>query len=102
MFDFKFDRPFYKERDFLKVISVPRSTFYSWQREWIALGNDPSEMGKVEMRGSSSVYWNGPKFLKWMIEHKVKQPTKYDYEEEGKKKALLVISNLKKKNKGDN
>ena len=66
MFDFKFDRPFYRERDFLKIISIPRSTFYSWQSEWIAKGNDPKEMGKITMKESSSVYWNGPIFLKWL------------------------------------
>ena len=97
MFNFKFDRPFYKEKDFLKIISIPRSTFYSWQSEWISKGRDPRLMGKVYIKGSSSVYWNGPLFLDWMIKHKIKHDPKYDYEEEHKNKALVVINNLKKR-----
>ena len=97
MFDFKFDRPFYKEKDFLKIISIPRSTFHSWQSEWISKGRDPRLMGKVYIKGSSSVYWNGPKFLKWLIENKIKQNPKYDYQEEQKKTALVVINKLNKR-----
>ena len=97
MFDFKFDRPFYKEKEFLKIVPVPRSTFFHWQNEWISKGNDPLEMGKMEMRDSSAVYWNGPKFLKWLIENKIKQNPKYDYQEEQKKTALVVINKLNKR-----
>ena len=39
--DFKFDKPFYSERELLKLVPVKRSTFYSWQSQWISLGNDP-------------------------------------------------------------
>jgi hypothetical protein len=49
------------------------------------------------MRDSSAVYWNGPKFLKWLIENKIKQNPKYDYQEEQKKTALVVINKLNKK-----
>ena len=97
MFDFKFDRPFYKEKEFLKIVPIPRSTFFAYQSEWISKGHDPSEMGKVEMRDSSAGYWNGPKFLKWLIENKIKQNPKYDYQEEQKKTALVVINKLNKK-----
>ena len=88
MFNFKFDRPFYKEKEFLKIVPVPRSTFFHWQNEWISKGYDPLEMGKMEMRDSSAVYWNGPKFL---------QNPKYDYEEEHKKTALVVVNKLKQR-----
>ena len=97
MFNFKFDRPFYKEKDFLKIISISRATFYSWQSEWISKGGHPKDMGKIILKGSSSVYWNGPLFLDWMIKHKIKHDPKYDYEEEHKNKALVVINNLKKR-----
>ena len=97
MFDFKFDRPFYRERDFLKIISIPRSTFYSWQSEWIAQGRDPRDMGKITIKGSSSVYWNGPIFLKWLIKYKIETDPKWDYEEEHKNKALVVVHKLNKR-----
>ena len=45
--NFKFDKPFYPERELLKIIPIKRSTFYAWQSEWIAKGNDPALMGKV-------------------------------------------------------
>ena len=45
--DFKFDKPFYSERELLKLVPVKRSTFYSWQSQWISFGNDPREMGKI-------------------------------------------------------
>ena len=44
--DFNFKQPFYKESELLKIIPIKRS-FYSWQSEWIANGNDPREMGKI-------------------------------------------------------
>ena len=95
--DVNFDRPFNKEKDVLKIISISRATFYSWQSEWISKGGDPKDMGKIILKGSSSVYWNGPLFLDWMIKHKIKHDPKYDYEEEHKNKALVVINNLKKR-----
>ena len=50
--DFKFDKPFYSERELLKVVPVKRSTFYSWQSQWISFGNDPREMGKILIQNS--------------------------------------------------
>ena len=35
------------ESELLKIIPIKRSTFYSWQSEWIANGNDPRDMGKL-------------------------------------------------------
>ena len=97
MFNFKFDRPFYKEKEFLKIINISRSTCFKWQSEWIQKGGDPRDMGKVLINGSTTCYWNGPKYLDWMIKYKVNHKVKYDYEEVDKQKALLLVSNLKKK-----
>ena len=100
MFNFKFDRPFYKEKDFLKIISISRATFYSWQSEWISKGGDPKDMGKIILKGSSSVYWNGPKYINWLIENKIETDPTYDYEVEQKNRALVVVNNLEKKKNG--
>jgi|TARA_R110000803_G_C11953303_1_gene317926 hypothetical protein len=97
MLNFKFDKAFYKEAELLKVVPVPRSTFYSWQCEWISKGNDPELMGKILVKGTSTVFWNGAIFLKWLYENKFNMETKYDYQVEDKKKAVLVVSTLKKR-----
>ena len=64
MLNFKFDKAFYKEADLLKVIPIARSTFYAWQNKWISQGNDPRLMGKLPVKGTSTVYWDGAIFLK--------------------------------------
>ena len=97
MLNFKFDKAFYKEADLLKVVPIPRSTFHKWQSEWISQGNDPELMGKLPVKGTSTVFWDGAIFLKWLYENKFNMETKYDYEVEDKKKAVLAISTLKKR-----
>ena len=60
-------------------------------------------MGKLPVKGTSTVYWDGAIFLKWLYENRFNMETKYDYEVEDKKKAVLVISTLKKrKQKNEN
>ena len=54
-------------------------------------------MGKILVKGTSTVFWNGALFLQWLIKHKFNMETKYDYEVADKKEAVLVVSNLKKK-----
>ena len=70
MLNFKFDKAFYKEADLLKVIPIARSTFHAWQSEWISQGNDPRLMGKLPVKGTSTVYWDGAIFLKWLYENR--------------------------------
>ena len=74
--DFNFKQPFYKESELLKIIPIKRSTFYSWQSEWIANGNDPREMGKILILSNPKskkplVYWDAKKFLNWVYKYKV-------------------------------
>ena len=106
MIDFTFDKPFYNEKQLLKVIPVKRSTFYSWQSEWIAKGKDPAEMGKLIMKSKPEskrliVYWNAPKFLTWMYQNKIIKPTTYDYEIALKEHALVVFNRAKEKHGKD-
>jgi len=97
MLNYKFDKAFYKESELLKRLPIPRSTFHRWQSEWISQGNDQKLMGKILVKGTSTVFWNGALFLQWLIKHKFNMETKYDYEVADKKEAVLVVSNLKKK-----
>jgi hypothetical protein len=97
MMNFKFDKAFYKETDLLKICPIPRSTFHKWQSEWISKGANPEAMGKILVKGTSTVFWNGPKFLKWLMENKLDQECKYDYEAEDKKKANNAILVMIKK-----
>jgi hypothetical protein len=45
------------------------------------------------------VFWNAALFLQWLIEYKFNMETKYDYEAEDKKKAVLVVSTIKQTRK---
>ena len=97
MIEYKFSKAFLTEKDLLKEIPVSRATFHRWQREWIANGNDPRDMGKILIKGSSIVYWDGQLWLKWFFNHKVNQKVKFDYEHQDKQRALVLVQNLKKK-----
>ena len=99
MFDFKFNKAFYKEAELLKIVPVPRSTFYSWQCEWVSKGNDPKLMGKILVKGTSTIFWDGAIYLNWLYENKFNMETKYTYEAEDKKKAVLVITKLTQQQK---
>ena len=98
--DFKFDKPFYSERELLKIIPVKRATFYNWQSQWIAKGNDPKHMGKLLIRNNPKskrpiVFWDAPKFLKWMTDYVINQDTKWDYEYHQKMIAVAVLKVVK-------
>ena len=101
MLNYKFDKAFYKEADLLKVAPIPRSTFHKWQSEWISKGQDPKLMGKILVKGTSTVFWDAAKFLKWLYENKFNMETKYDYEAEDKKKAVLVVSTIEQRKKAN-
>ena len=97
MLNYKFDKAFYKESELLKRVPIPRSTFHRWQTEWISQGKDPKLMGKILVKGTSTVFWNAALFLQWLIKYKFSMETKYDYEVADKNEAVLVVSTLKKK-----
>ena len=85
----------FKTEQLLEIIPIPRDFLYKLQREFIAKGGSPEDMGKVSFVGNRKNYWNAPKFLKWLIENKVISSAKYDYEVEDKKiseNALLIIN----------
>ena len=99
--DFKFDKPFYSERELLKIIPIKRSTFYSWQSEWLAKGKDPKEMGKLLLKLNSKskrpiVYWNAKKFLEWLYKYKANQNVQYNHQQTEKNIAVAVIKGAKK------
>ena len=91
--DFNFDKPFYPEKELLKIIPIKRSTFYAWQSEWISLGNDPALMGKVKVN-NSLVLWNGPVFLDWLYKYQSNASARFDYEHRDKKEAQLILSKI--------
>ena len=97
MLNFKFNQPFYKVGDLLKIIPLPRSTFYKFQNEWIFKGHDPADMGKVKINGIRYGYWDAQKFLNWLIANKIKG-ARYDYElrDQDEVKQVLGIVNQQK------
>ena len=97
--DFNFDKPFYPERELLKIIPIKRSTFYAWQSEWIAQGNDPKLMGKVTILNSTKskraiVYWNAKIFLEWLYTYKANQDPKYNHQQHEKNIAIAVLKGV--------
>jgi len=98
MLNFKFNQPFHRVRDLLKIIPLPRSTFYKFQNEWISKGHDPADMGKVKVEGIRYGYWDAQKFLNWLIANKIKG-ARYDYEVQDQEqvKQVLGIVNQQKK-----
>ena len=97
MLNFKFNQPFYKVGDLLKIIPIPRSTFYRFQNEWIGSGHDPADMGKVKVEGIRYGYWDAQKFLNWLKTNKIKG-ARYDYElrDQDEVKQVLGIVNQQK------
>ena len=101
--NFKFDKPFYPERELLKIIPIKRSTFYAWQSEWIAKVNDPALMGKVLIiNGPKSkrgiVFWNAPVFLEWLFKYKANQDPEFNHQQLEKDTAIAVITGVRKTN----
>ena len=96
MFNFNFSKAMYKDHELMKLLSIPRATFYKWQQEWISKGLDPKAMGKIILAGTKTSYWDGSIYWEWFWENKVNQTVKYDYEEADKKAALLVVKENKK------
>ncbi len=97
MLNFKFNKPFYRVGDLLKIIPIPRSTFYKFQNEWITGGHDPADMGKIKVNGIRYGYWDAQKFLNWLIVNKIKG-ARYDYElrDQDEVKQVLGIVNQQK------
>ena len=77
MFNFNFSKAMYKDHELMKLLSIPRATFYKWQQEWISKGLDPKAMGKIILSGTKTSYWHGPTYWEWFWENKVNQG-KYD------------------------
>ena len=94
MLNFKFNQPFYKVGDLLKIIPIPRSTFYKFQNEWINKGHDPADMGKIKVNGIRYGYWDAQKFLNWLIANKIKG-ARYDYEVQEQEQVKQVLGFVK-------
>ncbi len=91
---FNFDKPFYRVEDLLKIVPIPRSTFYKFQNEWINKGHDPADMGKVKINGIRYGYWDAQKFLNWLIANKIKG-ARYDYEVQEQEQVKQVLGFVK-------
>ena len=83
----------FTKKDFLKIVSSLGLHFTLGNLNGLARV-ESQKYGQDNFEGSS---W----LLEWsfvpglMIKHKIKHDPKYDYEEEHKNKALVVINNLK-------
>ena len=91
---FNFDKPFYRVEDLLKIVPIPRSTFYKFQNEWITGGHDPADMGKIKVNGIRYGFWDAQKFLNWLTTNKI-NGARYDYELRDQDEVKQVLGFVK-------
>ena len=93
---FNFNKLWISTKELLKITSIAESTLYRFISEWTKAGNDPKDMGRVRISGMKSDRWDPRIFVGWLINHKLENPIKFDYELKEKEtlKQILVFNNL--------
>ena len=89
---YEFKKTFCTEQELLKEFSLGRSYLYQIIKDWVDLGNDPIDMGKLPRMNVKNL-WDPRVFLKWIY----KNQTKYHTEENQLKKVKSVVVSLNNK-----
>ena len=92
--EYNFNKPFYKNDEFLGVFSLSHGTLARCKSAWLAEGNSLSEMGHLPIQGYKGACWNPQIFLKWLLANKVEKPIKYIHEKVDYEEAQSAITNL--------
>ncbi len=92
--EYNFNKPFYKNDEFLGVFSLSHGTLARYKSAWLAEGNSLSEMGHLPIQGYKGACWNPQIFLKWLLANKVEKPIKYIHEKVDYEEAQSAITNL--------
>ena len=92
--EYNFNKPFYKNDEFLGVFSLSHGTLARYKSAWLAEGNSLSEMGHLPIQGYKGACWNPQIFLKWLLANKVEKPIKYIHEKVDYDEAQSAITNL--------
>jgi len=94
---YEFKKTFCTEQELLKEFSLGRSYLYQIIKDWVDLGNDPIDMGKLPRMNVKNL-WDPRVFLKWIYKNKIyKNQTKYHTEENQLKKVKSVVVSLNNK-----
>ena len=97
MFNNANNLPFVSEKELIKQLPIPRSTFQSFKNEWAAKGRCLTEMGMFHIEGSGMNYWNPQKLFQWLLDYRIKQPGVFDYEKKKNEDAKQIILTLRRK-----
>ena len=95
---YEFKKTFCTEQELLKEFSLGRSYLYQIIKDWVDLGNDPIDMGKLPRMNIKNL-WDPRKFLSWLNTHKLFKQTKYYNEKAQLKKAEAIVVSLTNKRK---
>ena len=94
MFNFKFDKPFYRQTELLEKLSMSNACLKRYMSEQLKGGGNLTEMGYLKFEGFKEVCWCPLKFTAWLVEHKLEKEPKYDYELAEQKRVRMSVVNL--------
>jgi hypothetical protein len=95
--DYKFEKPYYRQGEFLELFSISLATLKRYMEEWVNNGNNLQLMGHLNIIGFRETCWEPKTFLNWLIENKLEAPVKYDFELSEQKKLAQNVINIPKK-----
>jgi len=97
MFNFKFDKPWYRQSELIEKTSGSNSCLKRYMSEQLKSGGTLTEMGYLKFQGYKEACWDPQKYISWLIEHKLEAEPKYDYEHAEQKRVRMGVINFKNK-----
>ena len=96
-FNFKFDKPWYRQSELLEKTSGSNSNLKRYMKEQLESGGTLEEMGYLKFKGYKEACWDPVKYTNWLIENKLEKEPEYDYELAEQKRVRMGIVNFNKK-----
>ena len=97
MFDFKFDKPWYRQSELCEKLSMSNACLKRYMAEQLQdKKGSLTEMGYLKFEGFKEACWNPIKLVAWLIENKIEAEPTYDYELHEQRKVRMGILNFKK------
>ena len=95
MFDFKFDKPWYRQSELCEKLSMSNACLKRYMAEQLQdKKGSLTEMGYLKFEGFKEACWNPLKLVAWLIENKLEAVPTYDYELYEQKKVRMNLVNL--------
>jgi hypothetical protein len=95
--NFKFDKPYYRQSEFLLLFSISESCLKRYVKEWTDVGKNPEDMGHLNIKGFKEICWIPITFINWLVENKIEVPVRFDYQVSEQHKLKTNILNIPKK-----